>query len=162
MRKFLFVGLLALLLLGAAVPALATPVADLTALASYFPETTVMFGAMRTDDGLIETLDGVIGQMRDLLPSGTIPPFKLTSVFDQALMSGGLGDFETGVRPWLGATAAFGLTAIQPGEQPQGIIAVAIKDRAKAETFLEKVLANQIEAGYLERVDGDVTVYQTA
>jgi hypothetical protein len=161
MRKFIVACLLAVLALGA-VPALATPVADLTALAEQFPDTTVIFAVVRTDDGYIETLDGVIGRARDLLPSGTIPPVRLSTLLDQAFMEMANADFREGVRPWLGDTAAFGLTSLDmTTAAPPIMLALAVKDRAGAEAFLDSAYARALENDWAEKVDENgLTIYR--
>lgn len=138
MRRLFLICLLAL---GAfAGMAQAAPVADLTALARYYPDDTVLFAAVRTDDGFIETLDGVIGQMRDLLPPGTIPPFRLNMLLDQAVSELGQDSFQEVFRPWLGNTAAFGVTSF---EGDGGFaLALEINDREAAAAFVDRLLAD--------------------
>lgn len=141
MRKLWLMSLLALLALGVvAGPTLAAPVSDLTALAAEFPDTTIFFTAFRTDDGLLETLDGVIGQARELLPSGAIPPVRLEGLLDEALSLIGQGGFREVVRPWLGQTAALGLTWDTATGMPGFLLAVAITDQSAAAAFAENLL----------------------
>ncbi|MBI5671114.1 MAG: DUF3352 domain-containing protein [Chloroflexi bacterium] len=158
MRKLVVVCMVALLMLSAVAGAvLATPVADLTALAQYFPENTVLFAAFRTDEGFIETLDGVIGQARDLLPPGAIPPFRLNMLLDQAVSDLGQGSFRQAVRPWLGDTAAIGLIG-DLSSAPRGLLAVAITDRDAATAFV-KAFLEQGDTEYDTRDRGGYTLF---
>lgn len=148
MRRLWLICLLLLLALGlVAGPAVAAPVSDLTALAASFPESTVFFAAMRTDDGFIETLDGVVGQVRELLPSAMLPPLRLNSLLDQAVGELGLGSFREAVRPWLGSTAALGVSGETFAGMPGFLLAVSITDQTAAAAFVENFL-NQMNSEY--------------
>lgn len=141
MRKLVLLCLLALLMLGIAAPALATPVDDLAALARYFPSESPLFFAIRTDDAYITELEGVLALIAAKLPPDSIPPeFSLRETLDRVLAEIGT-DFETGVRPWLGGTAAFGLTSTDtPRFSPPFLLAASIADRAEAEAFWKSLL----------------------
>lgn len=164
--KKLMVLFAALLVLGAAVvPAAAVPTADLTALADVFPAETSIFFALRTDDGYIDTLDGVLGRVNSVLPFPMIP--ALRGLLDDA--SGALGgDFNTVFRSWLGDTAAIGvdiryvLDADPENDYLAALLAIETTDSAAAESFWTMVMSEQgsIEEMYtVEQRDG-MTIYR--
>jgi protein-disulfide isomerase len=154
MRKLIIWSLCIVVLLGAALPAMATPVSDLTALAKYYPDTTLTFAAIRTDDAGIASLNSLIGKFRALLPPGTIPPFDLQQELNKTLQSQFKGDFKTVIRSWLGDTAAFGITGAE-FNTPM-LMVLSITDQDKALAFLKKSLASQISSESLvEKTQGD-------
>jgi protein-disulfide isomerase len=157
MRKLIFWSLCIVVLLGAALPAMATPVSDLTALAKYYPDTTLTFAAIRTDDAGIASVNTLIDKFRALLPPGTIPPFDLQQELNKALQSQFKGDFKTVIRSWLGDTAAFGITGAEFNSAPTTLlVAVSITSQDKALAFFKKALASQISSEMLvEKTQGD-------
>jgi protein-disulfide isomerase len=157
MRKLIFWSLCIVVLLGAALPAMATPVSDLTALAKYYPDTTLTFAAIRTDDAGVAAVNDLIGKFRALLPSGTIPPFNLQQELNRSLQSQFKGDFKTVIRSWLGDTAAFGITGADFSSAPSSmLVAISITDQDKALAFFKKALASQISSESLvEKTQGD-------
>lgn len=143
MRKFFVFCLLALLTLGLLAGVVqAAPVDELAALADHFPDTTLFYAAVRTDAGFFEALDGFIGQARDLLPGGGIPPIRIEALLDQYVSQLGQGDFGEAVRPWLGDTAALGFG--MPGDIGSApahfLLAANITDQQAAADFIETFL----------------------
>ena len=113
MRKTLLVLLVLLmtttLLIGTAS---ATSVEDLTALAQYYPEDTTAFVAMRTDDGFIEELDGLVGTLSNTVPELGMEGLSLEFLLDILTLDTFGGTFDETVRTWLGDEVALGLTDI--------------------------------------------------
>lgn len=146
MKKLILVLVVAVLALSAVVtPTLAVPTAELNALAEYYPADTVFFASGRTDDGYVETLDGLIQRITSAIPdSGVVPSIAdgLNEFVDQVL---GTGDFQSEVRPWLGQVASAGILSLDRvlGRGPEAdgtpslLIAIQITDRAGAETFFK-------------------------
>jgi hypothetical protein len=137
--------LLLIMLFGAALVSVGAQ-DNLTALARYFPDSTPLFVVVNIGDSTLEQLDLVLGQVRELLPEGTIPPVTVTGLLDQGLNSEfGVG-FQTAIRPWLGETAALGMMNLDMNSSDAPVIvAIAITDRVKATAFVADLLASQIE-----------------
>ena len=86
MRRFLTAVLLTVTVLAlSALPALATPISELTDLARFFPAQTPIFASARIDDAFFETLDGVVAKVGAALPAGAIPPMTIVQALDMAL-----------------------------------------------------------------------------
>jgi hypothetical protein len=162
MRKIAVLIVVCTLVLGVlpASTAAAAPIADLAALARYFPDTAPLFIATRTDDGFIESLDGLLAQVAVHIPDAMPRGFSLSAALDQTAgqISGGAGDFETVFRPWLGDFAAIGLPAMADlTETSAGIgpilIAVSITDAAALETWLTDLFDRMGQD--VERTEGD-------
>ncbi len=162
MRKLLCVLFVAAVLLGVlAAPAAARPAADLAALARFYPMQTPMFGVIRTDDGYIETLDGLIARVLVKLPPEAAPrDVTLRAALDQLAVSIGARDFRSGIRPWLGDRLAFGLLNAESLDAfvPDFLIAADVRDRAAAEAFW-KGLLERTDATFTEVREGDYTLY---
>jgi hypothetical protein len=160
MKKLVFVCLLMVALLGVAlVPALANPVAEVTALSKYFPEGTVVFAALRTDDDYLRALDGLVSKVIGKLPQGIVPPgISLKPGLDLVSQQATQKSFAEGIRPWLGDTAAFGLTSLEGMNTPNTpiLIAVDLADRSAAEAFLDKLAPL---AQWVRKASGDNTLY---
>jgi hypothetical protein len=152
MRKFI-VLLLAVVLAVSALPMAvsATPINELNALASYFPEDTPIFFSFRTDDAFLDELDGLYSTLSSKLP-GVVPPFDLNSTLDlgvSQIVPG--GTFADNIRPWLGDTAAFAVLSLEKqtdadttnDEEGEFVLALAITDRAAAEDFLVNTFNQQ-------------------
>ncbi len=145
MRKMLALSLVLLTLFGAlAAPAMAVPPDDLVQLAAWFPEETPLFAAVRTDDGFIETLDGVVGTLSAALPPGTLPVSSLSAALDMASSSfAPEGTFQSVFRTWLGSTAAVGIldaeSIFRGSGTPAILFAIAITDRDNAIAYLDSV-----------------------
>jgi hypothetical protein len=144
MRKISALSLTLLLLFGAlTAPAAAVPPDDLTQLAVWFPEETPLFIAVRTDDGFIETLDGVVGVLNRTLPPGTLPFSSLNAALDMASAPfAPQGTFQSVFRSWLGDTAAIGILSapdLNSSDSPPVLAAIAITDRDGAIAYLDRV-----------------------
>lgn len=111
-RLTLFLALTLLLpVIVLAFPAQATPVEDLTELSQYFPEDAPIFATIRTDEGYIEALDGLLGQVNDNL-GGILPPeVSVEALLNMAVMDAIGTDYDTAVGSWLGDSIAVGLTS---------------------------------------------------
>jgi hypothetical protein len=144
MRKR-FIGLLLLVLLalsGLSMPALAATPEALTALASYFPADTVVFAALRTDDGYIEELDALLQRVGHVIPDA-VPPVSLPFLLNVASMDSLGVSFQEGFRSWLGDTAAFGVLSLEElmfDEAPGVLLAIEITDRTAALEYIERSL----------------------
>lgn len=167
--------LVIILLLGAlgiisVMPALATPVSELNALARYYPSDTPIFAAVRTDDAFFSELDGILAKIAAALPPGTVPPLTVVEAFDMALAEANPPlNFQQDIRPWLGDTMAFGVLEIpaQEGATSQMLrsrafdddapvlVAVAITDRAAVTDFF----VNGMTAGDVEFERSDEASY---
>ncbi len=165
MKKVVLVLALLLVLGAAVIPAAAVPTADLTALASVFPANTPIFAALRTDDGYIETLDGVIARINRALPaSGQIDSLRSTFEMGARMMG---GSFDSVIRSWLGDTAALGVDIsylIDDDERNDYLaatLAIAVTDSAAAAEFVRGLLSSQMDFDReynIERFDG-VTIF---
>ncbi len=137
MKKLFFLTVMALLLGAFALPAAAVPVTDLTALAGYFPEGSVAYASVRTDDDFVGTLDGLLQRVSE------IGGLSLTSSLDTVASGIKTGaTFQDLFRPWLGDTAAFGLlplTTMDEFRNPVALIAISLTDREAAEAFFQSV-----------------------
>ncbi len=140
--KRLVLLLLTILLLGAfALPTAALPIDDLTTLAGYFPEGSVIYASARTDDDFIATLDGVLTQVGQVIPE--VGGTTLTQALD--LLASGIksgATFQDLFRPWLGNTAAIGmfpLTTTDDFNNPIELVVISITDRDAAEAFFQSV-----------------------
>jgi hypothetical protein len=142
MRKLIVLVLLAGVLL-AALPVTATPTAELTALAQYYPADTPVFFAMRTDAGYFETLDALQGRIQAVLPAGTPLGTRLSTGLDMlAQHIDPAGDFQSVFRSWLGDTVTFGLLSLEPSENsfddPAIAVVFSITDQAAAENAIDQ------------------------
>jgi hypothetical protein len=129
MRKLLIAVLATLLLIVGVSPAAAVPPDELTDLAEHYPDDVAVFGAIRTDDAYIDTLNGLaarIGQRVQMIPAD----FDLR----EELFSG--MDFEQAIRPWLGDSAAVGVRFTDVEEV---FIAVDVVDREAAQVFMSNL-----------------------
>ena len=116
----------------------AETVDELTELADHFPEDTLVYAAIRTDDGYIETLNGLI-QLVDantggytLSPVVEIPP--VPELLNELIFAG------TADLSWLGDTAAIGVSdlSLEGDGDATLLIAFAVTDPdAAIETFQE-------------------------
>jgi hypothetical protein len=138
---------------------LRVPVSDLTTLAGYFPEDSVFFASVRTDDDFIAALDALTERL-----SGAVPELSGVSVTQSLDM---LADdvkrgatFQDLFRTWLGDTAAVGvlpLTTTDPYGSPVVLIALSITDRDAAESFFLSVTNSR---DYERSMGDDFTTYQ--
>jgi len=149
--KRLWLGLLAGLLLALVLaPVQAVGVSEgPSSMAKYFTANTQIFLSIRTDDGYIETLDGILSKVtRTLGESGIpVPPISLAEQLAAADFGNGISYAD--IRAWLGDYAAVGLggletlvnnpDAVNEGEAPLSIV-VQIKDKATAAAFFEGLI----------------------
>ncbi|MBE2267594.1 MAG: hypothetical protein IAE80_05135 [Anaerolinea sp.] len=164
--KKLVLLLLSVVLLGAfalptaAEPA-AVPVEDLTALAAYFPEGSLLFAGVRTDDGFIETLDGVIARVGAAFPE--MGGFSLSEALDQVASNVKEdASYEELIGAWLGETAAFGIVSMDMSmmgmsDEPVVRVVIDIADREGAEGFFT---ANTPSRDYDQTIYDGYTVYE--
>lgn len=162
MRRFLMLLLCSTILLSAfAAPAAATPTADLTALARFFPDKTLLFASVRTDDEFLSAIDSVMGIIREYVPD--VPSATVEQMLDQLIAeSPNLGGtFGDTIRPWLGNTAAVGFSSLTEmfdeddfnnGSGPV-LIAAEITDRAATEAFFEQLIPDDAEVNIEQTAD---------
>ncbi|MBC7809804.1 MAG: DUF3352 domain-containing protein, partial [Burkholderiales bacterium] len=141
MKKLTLILMLAVVALGLlpATVVMATPVDELTALAAYYPASTVAFAGLRVDDAYIATLDDLIAELDGKLPDEMMAPFSFQSQLNDfaSQVSGGEGDFDTEVRSWLGDTAAVGLIDLDAiDETPHYLIVLSVTDAIPAEELI--------------------------
>ncbi|MCS7072080.1 MAG: DUF3352 domain-containing protein, partial [Anaerolinea sp.] len=148
MRKLVGLFLIVLVLAALTAPAAAIPVTDLTALARYFDPETQIFGSIRTDDGYIETLEGVLARVLALVPEDRRTPTSLRAALDDLFANfPGANTFDEAVRPWLGDTAAIGVKHLNNlfDADPRNdndipfMVALASRDRAAAIEFFSRL-----------------------
>lgn len=115
------------------------PVDDLTTLARYAPADTPFFATIRTDDGYIETLNGLLNQVNgnlgNQLPEGVQIP-TVPELIDIALFQGAGSSLGIDLS-WIGDTAAISLSDLT-AEQPSALIMFQTDDPAGAEQFLNQ------------------------
>lgn len=136
----------------------AQPAERLTGLASYFPQNTLVYAAIRTDPGFIETLDGVVGLVSQNLGELMPQPLSVTDVLDLVTF-GALGSsYDDSVATWLGDSVGVGLFSfnVSPGDQVRAVIAAQIKDRAGAEAFFSGLFPN-----YQQSAGDGYTLYES-
>lgn len=151
MKKLTLLFLLLVLALTAfALPASAAAPEDLTMLADVAPEGTPSFIAIRTDDGYIEALDGLLARVAEVVPD--LRGFTISDLLDTVALNipGFTGDFDENVRPWLGDSAAAFTLTFDPlmtgeGNMAGGVLVISVTDAAAAEVFLDTLLARDLE-----------------
>jgi hypothetical protein len=142
MRK-LSILMLALLILALGVfPVAATPIAELTDLARYYPVNTPLFASMRMDAEFIATVDG-LAQGVDAKLGGMLGGMTLRDGLDRVAQEiDPEGDFES-TFGWAGDTVAIGVTSYQmksaSNTDEPVIIAIAVADVRQAELFLDNL-----------------------
>jgi hypothetical protein len=166
MRRILMLLCCATLLLALAVPAVATPVSELTALARFFPDKTVIFASIRTDDEFFSTIDSLVTIVREYV-SG-VPAWTVEQALDEAVSDLlGTNDvtFNDTIRPWLGDTAAIGFPSSQElfdddtydDIEASWMFAADITDREAAEAFFEDLIPAEADLS-VERIP-DYTLF---
>src|SRR5690606_10524907 len=155
MRRFLTILLCGAMLLTAfAAPAAATPTDELTALARFFPEKTLFFASVRTDDDFFAMLDDVINLIEENMPEEVISePDTIEELLDQMIAPNPNidGGFSEAIRPWLGNTAAIGfpsLTELLDDNTYNDLsgpvlLAAEITDRAGVEAFFDQIIPDE-------------------
>ncbi len=163
MRKvFILVVLVGLLLSVLPAAVSATPVAELTDLAQYFPADTPVFAAFRTDDAYVETLDALAARISSAIPGMGVPG-RLSAMLDLvAQQIDQEGDFQSVFRPWLGDSVAFGLLSLEPaarGRNPEFIVVMSVTNRAEAESFVDAFM-RETDADFSVTTEGPYTLYE--
>lgn len=163
MKKFVLVLALTVLALTAftlpvSQPAAAASPDDLTALAAFAPADAFSFIAIRTDQGYIDALDGLIDRVNAATGTQIDSLDDLINLLVLSLPNFD-GDFDENVRPWLGDTAAAWLpetlSLLFGGDMNAGVIALSVTDAAAAEAFLDTLLANAPEGEELAKSSTD-------
>ncbi|MBN1287892.1 MAG: hypothetical protein JXB47_21010 [Anaerolineae bacterium] len=148
MKKLMVLILLASLLLGMLpIASAAAPAADLTRLASYYPEKTVLFAAANVND-TFAGVDTLAARLSERFPDLVPPDFTLKGALEALLRENfyTAGDFEALVGSWLGDTVAVGLPSVQSAMSgAQNLFGpftyvVDITNRGAAEAFLGGIL----------------------
>lgn len=114
MRKTLLVAFILLMtvtLLSGTISA--TSSENFTDLAGYFPADSTAFIGLRTDDGFIDEIDGLIQTLGNSIPEIAEEEINVRELLDLVTLFGGFGGtFDETIRPWLGDSVAIGLTDI--------------------------------------------------
>lgn len=151
MKKLVMV-IIALMLAFSVISALDDPTSGAPSLAQYYPEGTVVYAAIRTDEGYFNQLDELWQAISEPAAEFGVPAFTLRQA--SALITPGGAD---AVLSWLGDAASFGVTGLEPDGSvaDESIFFVfEIEDKAAARDFL-------LQTGELEVIaDGDVVVLQ--
>lgn len=145
---------------------------DLFKLAVHYPQDTAVWFAVRTDDAVIAELDGVLDLIKDgvpFVPRSISVPELLDDATQDIFGSFEEGEgetFATAIRPWLGDSAAIGITSIEAviaAEDDEAaareiLFSVEITDRA---AFLDTLgsLTEQYNVPVETSEDGDFTVF---
>lgn len=114
-------------------------IAAVNNLAKYFPANEMVFVGMATDDATLNTVDGLLNSVMTKLPPSALPAgitFSLKTLLNQTSQQYTGADFATGVRAWLGDSAAFGGSVGQKPGSESGFAAVAITNKDKAVEFV--------------------------
>ncbi len=157
--KKLMIIILALLLVLPLMTMAATPIDELTELADYAPADAWFFAVIRTDDGYIESLDGVLGNILAKFPEDMVPPgISFVQILDEPVR--GFTDkfndtFVDAIRPWLGDRAAVIVPGVEALDAPSSPLTYVIQvtDRDAAAAFLDSVLVAE---------DGGFSYYEVA
>lgn len=145
--------------------AFAAPTAELTALAAYVPANVTLFAAVRTDHAFFEELDALAAQIGGKMGSPVDADDGIVGGLNDATIfsSNGALDYETGVRSWLGDSAAMvfphAAALFRGGDSPL-LLVVSVTDRPAAQTFVEAIFADALASGevVVEEADG-ATLY---
>lgn len=132
---------------------------DVAAFVDVMPGDAFVYAALRTDDGYLDTLDGVIAKFYPLFDSmraldDTIPPndqINMRALLNEMLAEGGLS-WDADVRPWLGDSIALAGVQTADGSNQPVIFAVDITDREGALNFMRMAAEDQ---PFSESSDGD-------
>jgi hypothetical protein len=128
---------------------------DVQALARYFPEDTLVYASIRSDEAYFETLDGLLAQVATTLNEVGVamPPLSVGNLLAGITNTG--GSFEETLRPWLGDSIALGVLGVEgimsSGDTPL-IIAFDLSNRDAAVAFLE---AEALRSGNVTRTEAD-------
>lgn len=162
MRRYLAIVLLALFSLSMATVN-AAPVESLNALARFYPTDSWVYGAIRTDDDFVASLDAIVQNAIEYAPPGMIPPISLGDGLDIVTEQFGGSSFADDIRPWLGEVAAVGFTAPTTDDifaDPLILISVQITDKDTAMAFVGNVIAANFGIEVAPKSNGFVDVIQ--
>jgi hypothetical protein len=137
-KKFLVLLTLCVLVLGILPTVQAVSIEDLTALARFFPEDTVMFGAIRSDDAYIDDLNTLLERISRRTDS---PIINIQQTINQSLVYSGL-TFEDNIRPWLGDTMALGVREFNSFSGGEFFAVFEVTDRDPLVELLEDTSAD--------------------
>ncbi len=192
LKRALLLTVLALLLALPVTTNANVPIDDLIALGENFPADTGLFFAIRADDDYIDTIDSVLAEFDsavnlpptpDFVPASTrnqgrkddfTPTRDMLNEFAEEFFG---GDFETTMRPWLGDSAAFGITdfatvfevgvfdnadaIIEEGEFPI-IMALEVTDADGAADAADAALGDELDPDITLRIEAGVYTYYQA
>ncbi len=143
-------------------------------LASYFPEDSIIYAELRTDEGHIKTWDNLVSHIQASLPafvSGMLgdEPYTLSSSLDLLTEMSLNADFETAIRSWLGDQSAVGIynmpasiEAYTMSEYELGIVGVVqITDRDKAISFVDDLLSLSPTLTYVQSDSDGYTFFRS-
>lgn len=162
MRKLILIALMGILSLGLGSTVFAAT-DDLTELADYYGEDTLVFASIRTDDALLTDLDTLVSQMSLFLPPDLLPEIKPSTLLAEQVTDAGF-DLEEDILSWLGDAAAIGIPtgiSLLDADIPPLLISIEV-DGAAALAFFEPLLAAEIEAQrYTVGEQAGFTVYES-
>lgn len=125
----------------------ATSPDDLASLADGFPEDTIVFASIRTDQGYVDDLNRILDRALQFVPAGMVPPVNVNLALDLLVQDLGLQSFEGDVRPWLGDTAAAGVVvpegSLEASEDVGILIAFAGEGQAAFDALGATILENE-------------------
>lgn len=138
-------------------------------MAKHFPATTDFFVAVRTDDGFVETLDGVLSNVVNKInaaniPDVSVPPISLRQALEFAIP----GVPYSEMRTWLGDYAAIGISdfgaliadrGMGEPNMPKFSVVLSITDKASVISLLESLMTNQASVLESKAEAGDYTTY---
>lgn len=163
MKRFsLFLLIAALLVVAISGVSATDPEAGPASMARFFDSDVDLFFATRTDEGFLDTLDALISRIIAKLPGDlNIPPISIKQQINITLASGQTNLNE--VYLWLGDYAAVAVDnlevqaddSISNNDQVDFVAAIALKDRAAFEAFLDVRTTGNLEKSSV----GAFTVY---
>lgn len=140
--------------------------------AEFAPAETLFFATLRTDDGYIDTLDGLALDMLNQIEAA-IPPELLaqaglpetTAPLRDALDAAGFelagADFETVFRSWLGDSASIAITVPDAMGDPGILIVADITNAQATENFMiEQIIADETDL-YERTEENGFVVYRS-
>ena len=148
---------------------------DAYSLARYFPDDTVVYFEIDTDDEHIESWDNLMVHIQASLPPfissmlGADEPFTLSQSLDLLSQSTLNGDFQTTIRSWLGDQVVFGIYHfpefdMEPTDPLEigmaGVIQITNRDRTIA--FMEQLLSFDPTLTFAQLSQGDYTVFRSS
>lgn len=140
-------------------------------LATYFPDDTLAFAAVRTDQGYIDTLDNLLLRLETAVSPSSAGTLWVSELLEEIAYEATDSGFQSSIRPWLGNVAAAGVLSPVPMYIPEGeeddyyyydyfgdyevaVVAVfAIADRIAATDFAAGLIDDQLAYGDWTRTD---------